>query len=85
MILGERIRLRAAERDDLPQFVLWLNDPEVRLGLEIYLPFSLAEEERWYERMLEAPAAEHVLVIEANDQDTWRSIGTCGFHGVDWR
>ena len=85
MILGERVRLRAAERADLSQFVLWLNDPEVRLGLEMFLPFSLAEEERWYERMLEAPAAEHVLVIEANDDDVWKAIGTCGLHNIDWR
>jgi diamine N-acetyltransferase len=85
MIVGVRIRLRAAERADLPLFVLWLNDPEVRLGLELFLPFSLVEEERWYERMLDSPAAEHVLVIEANDQDTWRAIGTCGLHNIDWR
>jgi diamine N-acetyltransferase len=85
MIVSERIRLRAAERADLPQFVLWLNDPEVRVGLEMFLPFSLAEEERWYERMLEAPAAEHVQVIEAKDQDVWKPIGTGGLHNIDWR
>jgi diamine N-acetyltransferase len=85
MIVGARIRLRATERADLPLFVLWLNDPEVRLGLEMFLPFSLAEEERWFERMLDSPAAEHVLVIEVKDLDNWRSIGTCGLHNIDWR
>lgn len=85
MIVGERIRLRAAERVDLPQFTQWLNDPEVIAGLDRFLPLSLAEEERWYERMLESPADEHVLVIDAKDQDAWESIGDCGFHHVDWR
>jgi diamine N-acetyltransferase len=85
LIVGERIRLRAAEREDLPQFVLWLNDPEVRFGLAMFLPFSLVEEERWFERMLEAPATEHVLVIEANDNDLWKAIGTCGLHAIDWQ
>jgi diamine N-acetyltransferase len=33
MLTGEKIRLRAAEREDLPRFVAWLNDPEVRQGL----------------------------------------------------
>jgi diamine N-acetyltransferase len=84
LIIGERVRLRAAERGDLPQFVQWLNDPEVRTGLEMFLPFSLAEEERWYERMLEAPAVEHVLVIEAKDHDGWKPVGTCGIYGIDW-
>jgi RimJ/RimL family protein N-acetyltransferase len=30
MIYSERVRLRAIERDDLPRYVAWLNDPEVR-------------------------------------------------------
>ncbi len=85
MINGGSIRLRAVERADLPLFVLWLNDPEVRAGLEIFLPFSLAEEERWYERMLETPAAEHVLAIDHCEQDHWRLVGTCGLHNFDWR
>jgi len=46
MIYGTHIRLRKAEREDLPTFVAWLNDPEVREGLAMYLPMSLAEEER---------------------------------------
>ena len=33
MIIGDQIRLRAIEREDLPSFVKWLNDPEVRQGL----------------------------------------------------
>ena len=40
MIYGERVRLRDQERTDFPQFVTWLNDPEVRSGLDIYLAFS---------------------------------------------
>lgn len=53
MIYGERIRLRAIERRDLPFFVAWLNDPEVRHGLQIYLPLSLEEEEDWFTKMLQ--------------------------------
>ena len=47
MILGENVRLRPIERDDLPRYVAWFGDPEVRRHLQIYLPFSLAQEERW--------------------------------------
>jgi len=64
MITGERVRFRAVERDDLPTFVKWLNDPEVRQGILIYHPFSQAEEENWYEGMLKHPIDEHVLGIE---------------------
>ena len=46
MIYGERVRLRHVERDDLPHFVEWLNDPEVTQGLSMRIPLSSDEEER---------------------------------------
>lgn len=46
MIFGQRIRLRHVEREVLPRFVEWLNDPEVRKGLMLYLPLSQAEGEQ---------------------------------------
>ncbi|MBN1667868.1 MAG: GNAT family N-acetyltransferase [Anaerolineales bacterium] len=85
MILGERIRLRAIERADLPRFVAWLNDPEVRRGLQMYLPLSQAEEEQWYEEMLTRPVDQHPLTIEVITEDGWVPIGNCGLFGIDWR
>ena len=49
MIYGDGIRLRAPEKDDLPRFVAWLNDPEVRENLAMYLPISMSQEEQWFE------------------------------------
>jgi len=85
MIYGERIRLRADEKDDLPRFVAWLNDPEVRAGLMLYLPISLAEEEGWFERMLTHPEDEHPLAIEIRQGENWLPVGNCGFQKIDWR
>lgn len=85
MIFGERLRLRAIERADLPLFVNWLNDPEVRRGLKMYLPLSLAEEENWYAGMLERPGDEHPLMIEVISEDGWVPIGNCGLFNIDWR
>jgi RimJ/RimL family protein N-acetyltransferase len=85
MIYGERIRLRAVESTDLTQFTEWLNDPEVRRGLMVNLPFSLAEEEGWYENMLKRPQEEHPLGIEIMTDDGWELIGNCGLFGIDWR
>lgn len=87
MIYGKRIRLRADERTDIPQFTTWLNDPEVRQHLGHYLPFSLAAEEQWYEGMLKRPREEQPLAIEIRDPasaDGWRLIGNCGFMNLDW-
>lgn len=97
MIYGERIRLRALERTDLPHFVRWFNDPEVRQGLSRYLPLSMAEEEIWFENILKREAIERPLGIEVKSehmpsnkgeeqlQPGWTLIGNAGFFNIDWR
>lgn len=85
MIYGKRIRLRAIEKEDLPLFVSWLNDPQVRKGLKMYLPLSFAEERKWFEEMLDSPKHEHPLAIEVKEDDGWKIVGNCGFHKIYWR
>ena len=94
VIYGKRIRLRAIERDDLPAFVKWINNPEVRQGLGIYLPFSQADEEDWFDTNRSRPIEEHNLAIEARPpgvredvpaSEGWKLIGSCGFFNVDHR
>jgi diamine N-acetyltransferase len=91
MIYGESIRFRAVEREDLPTFVRWLNDPEVKQGVMIYYPYSQAQEENWFEGMLKRPVDEHVMGIEVKEAatetvgDHWKLIGTVGFSTIDWR
>lgn len=81
VIQGKRIRLRAIERSDIPAFVRWFNDPEVRRYLEMYLPMSQAQEERWFQAQLEDRDG-HVLGIETLDG---MLIGNVGLHGIDWK
>jgi diamine N-acetyltransferase len=83
MIYGERIRLRAVERSDLPRYVEWLNDPEITAGLSMYVPLSQADEESWFEEMRKRPAEQHPVVIEMLNQDSWLPIGGCGFNLID--
>lgn len=85
MIQGKTVRLRAPTRTDLPQFVAWLNDPEVTAGLLVSLPMSLEDEEAWFTGMLNRPLAEHPLVIEIQQAKEWVAIGNCGVHNIDWR
>ena len=88
MIYGERIRLRRNERSDIPKFVEWLNDPEVRRYLLIDLPISQANEEQWFENMLKLPANEQPFGIEiresepAEGNEHWRLIGNCSFMDI---
>ena len=78
MIYGDRIRFRAPEKEDIPMFVDWINDPEVRAGLSLFLPMSVANEEQWFENMLKRPQEEQPLTIEVQDEGGWNPIGNVG-------
>jgi RimJ/RimL family protein N-acetyltransferase len=88
MILGQRIRLRPVEKDDLPRYVKWFSDPDVRANLAHYLPLSQAQEEKWFERNLQAGDTQS-WAIDAQPDDMavgpWMHIGSCGLHEIDWR
>ncbi len=87
-LYGERIRLRAAEKEDIPVFVRWINDPDVTENLLFVAPWSRFEEESWFENMMKRPAVEHILVIEIHDDklhSNYLPIGTCSFINIDWR
>ena len=88
MIIGEQVRFRAIEKEDLPFFVKWLNDPEVRGGLSMFLPLSLAEEQDWFENMLKREPYERPLAIEIQPDpkaDQWVFVGNFSFFGIDWQ
>jgi RimJ/RimL family protein N-acetyltransferase len=80
MIRGERIVLRAIERKDLSNYVQWLNDPAVLEYFGQYAPFSLAQEEQWYEQMLQDQKQRNFAI-----EFEGRHIGGAGFGNIDWR
>lgn len=85
MIYGERIRLRAVEREDIPRFVEWLNDPDVTAGLLIHLPLAIWDETRWFENLANQPVEERPLALDVRLPDgTWAHIGNTGLHRIEW-
>jgi RimJ/RimL family protein N-acetyltransferase len=85
MIIGERIRFRAIERADIPVFVEWINDPEVRAGISAFLPLSIAREELWFDEVMKRPVEEHPMAVEAKLGSGWTMIGSCGLFDFNWR
>ena len=84
MISGKQVRLRAIEREDIPRFVRWMNDPEVIENLLANSPLSKAMEEKWFERQLETPpSAGQILAIETKVGNEWVHIGNCGLHDIE--
>ena len=84
MIVGKKVRLRSIERDDLPRYVEWFGDPEVRHHLLVWLPFSLAQEERWFES-LQGRLERQEEVLLAIDTIDGVHIGNVGLHRIDWK
>lgn len=84
MLFSQRLRLRPIQRSDLPFFVEWLSDPEVRQFITVNIPLSLEEEEQWYEQMLKQPKPERPFAIEVREEDGWRLIGNITLFGLNW-
>jgi diamine N-acetyltransferase len=84
MIVGKKVRLRHVEREDLPRFVEWFSDPEVRRHLLVYLPFSLAQEERWFEGLQERLERQEEVLLAIETADGVH-IGNVGLHAIDWK
>jgi diamine N-acetyltransferase len=80
MIHGECVTLRAIERDDLPRYVQWLNDPAVLQYFGFLVPMSSVEEARWYEDMLQDRSTRN-FAIEFEGQH----VGGAGFNQIDSR
>jgi len=72
------------ERSDLPHFKEWLNDPEVTDGLSRYLPVSTAQEENWYDQVLQRSPEEQPLAIEIRAGDAWCLAGNTGLFHLEW-
>ena len=82
IIRGERVYLRPTERDDVPTFVRWFNDPEVLENLAMFAPMSESAESAWFDRMLAAQgtSAYHFVICLLEDG---RAIGTIGLEEID--
>ena len=81
ILQGKRVRLRPIEELDLPLFIRWLNDPDVRYWLSMAdgPEFTLESEQEWYEEMRADPWR-LVWCIETEDG---QPIGNLGLHGIE--
>jgi RimJ/RimL family protein N-acetyltransferase len=82
VIRGERIYLRAVERDDLQRCHIWMNDEGITGTLAMRYPMSLAREADWVERATRGQdPSELTFAICIAEGD--RHIGNCGLVQID--
>jgi len=82
MIRGERVYLRAIERDDLARCHDWMNDERLTSTLAQRFPVSLAREADWVERVTRGQDTSELHFAICLDQAD-RHIGNCGLTGID--
>jgi RimJ/RimL family protein N-acetyltransferase len=82
VIRGERVYLRAVERDDLQRCHAWMNDEQLRETILFRYPVSLIAEADWIERAARRQdPSEVVFAICLFEGD--RHIGNCDLRAID--
>lgn len=75
MLKGKRLTLRAINRDDLPNYVTWLNDPEVNAHIISFMPINLDDETEWYDRYRQNSSHLNLAIIITESQQHIGSVG----------
>ena len=83
MFTGEKVKLRAYEKEDIKKAQEFINDPEIKHLLTPTVPFpiTLADETKFIEG-ISAFKDEYSFAIETLDS---LYIGGCGLNRVDWK
>lgn len=83
-LIGEKIYLRPLEPEDAPVLSEYINDPEVRATLQMYLPQTNAQTLAFVQGQgAGKSSADVVLGIALKEND--RLIGATGLHELDWK
>jgi RimJ/RimL family protein N-acetyltransferase len=77
---GKITTLRPVSENDVPLFVRWINDPEVRQFILRTFPLTEGEEKEYVASLAKKSNQDMVLVIEVKGQP----IGLMGLHRIDW-
>ena len=80
---GNKVILRPVLESDIPQFHIWMNDPDVTEYLLTFMPMSLKEEYDWFEKI--SKPTNNSLVLAIVDASTDKLIGSIGINNVSMR
>ena len=80
MLEGELVRLLAVDRENLPKFLGWVNDPEVTRFLMVDPPLGMEQEEAWFESIRDRDAL--IFTIQTKSGEV---IGNCGLEKISWK
>lgn len=84
MYCGEKVRLRAYKKEDIPLVQELINSTEIRYNLAATIPFpyTLEDEEKFYAGI---SALHDTYAFAIEDLETGLYLGGCGLNEVDWK
>lgn len=84
MYTGQKVRLRAYRKEDIPIRLSYINDTEISNFLtgDIPFPIMLQEEEKWFES-ISSQSDKYKFAIETIEGNQF--IGGCSINDIDWK
>ena len=85
LLSGDKVKLRAYKKEDVPLACEYINDPEVSLMLSPLIPFpyKLEDEYKWYDSLGMGRDGKYNFAVERVSDGLY--IGGCGINDVDWK
>jgi RimJ/RimL family protein N-acetyltransferase len=81
MLVGEHVRLRLVENDDLSLLVAWRNDAAIWAGFFNKFPLSMAGQKDWFARLVDNQEQKLFMICLLEKSDP---IGTIGLNHIDF-
>jgi RimJ/RimL family protein N-acetyltransferase len=82
MLKGKHVGLRALEREDLPQLMMWRNQPELRKYFREVNEINSSNQLKWFESVIAKNSINKMFAIVKLDSN--ELMGACGLCYLDW-
>lgn len=81
--IGEKIKLRPLEKNDLDSIMEFWNTYETRIGLDLFIPMSSMMENEFIERAHEGAKSGKHFIFAIEEISTGKFLGTCGIDNIN--
>lgn len=78
---GNKVILRPILEEDVPQFFVWINDPEISKFTSATMPTSIEQEKEWFQRKLRESSKLTLAIVDA-EKDIL--IGNLSVFNIDY-
>ena len=82
MLKGKKVALRALEQRDLPQLMVWRNNPDMRKFFRETDEINSINQEKWFNSVIEKNSLHKMFAII--NIETNELMGACGLCYIDW-